>query len=217
MLQLFMGGSRRELPGFLTVAGASDRLALAPRSVRDLIYAGRLPSARLGRRHYLRVADIEAERRRRLGLPLPAQRDQPRAARRATRPAPPESGSIRAPQRRVDTNARRQRATQRALLFQRWLRSGHRPEAPLLPFTLLSVAAAATCGACGRVVRPGSRVVDAQSVDGRDATRLCLTCARRALLVWADERRREAVAARNLARVLGTISPTNSPPGTIAA
>ena len=49
----------------------ADRLRLAPRSVRDLIYTGRLPSARLGRRHFLRIPDVEAERRRRLGLPLP--------------------------------------------------------------------------------------------------------------------------------------------------
>src|SRR5439155_216717 len=70
-----------ELPGYVTVAGAADRLRLAPRSVRDLIYTGRLPSARLGRRHFLKITDIELERRRRLGLPLP----QPRSVARRRR------------------------------------------------------------------------------------------------------------------------------------
>src|SRR5215210_4647248 len=76
-----------ELPGFVTVAVAADRLRLAPRSVRDLVYTGRLASARLGRRHFLRVPDVEAERRRRLGLPLPQAR---RPRRERPRPdAPP--------------------------------------------------------------------------------------------------------------------------------
>src|SRR6266849_5839855 len=70
-----------ELPGYVTVAGAADRLRLAPRSVRDLIYTGRMPSARLGRRHFLRIPDVEAERRRRLGLPLPQSRPVPRRRR----------------------------------------------------------------------------------------------------------------------------------------
>src|SRR5947199_2992735 len=72
-----------ELPGYITVSAAAERLRLAPRSVRDLVYAGRLASARLGRRHFLRVPDVEAERRRRLGLPLP----KPRAAH-VPRPRP---------------------------------------------------------------------------------------------------------------------------------
>src|SRR5438034_2048596 len=76
-----------QLPGYVTVAGAADRLRLAPRSVRDLIYIGRLPSARLGRRHILRIPDVEAERRRRLGLPLPPARTAARR-RRALRPEP---------------------------------------------------------------------------------------------------------------------------------
>src|SRR5439155_25093699 len=73
-----------ELPGYVTVAVAAERLRLAPRSVRDLVYAGRMPSARLGRRHFLRVPDVETERRRRLGLPLPQPR---RVSRRAARGA----------------------------------------------------------------------------------------------------------------------------------
>src|SRR5687768_2817963 len=70
-----------ELPGYVTVSAAAERLRLAPRSVRDLVYAGRLPSARLGRRHFLRVTDVEAERRRRLGLPLPQARTVARSRR----------------------------------------------------------------------------------------------------------------------------------------
>jgi hypothetical protein len=58
---------------------------------------------------------------------------------------------------------------------------------------------------------------DAQPVDGRAATRLCPTCARRAMLAWADERRREAAAARRLARELGTVLPAVSPPQTETA
>src|SRR5919201_4513282 len=83
-----------ELPGYVTVAVAADRLRLAPRSVRDLVYTGRMPSARLGRRHLLRIPDVEAERRRRLGLPLPPPRPAARR-RRGTRrrpDAPPAPG-----------------------------------------------------------------------------------------------------------------------------
>ena len=76
------------LPGYASVARAAEVLHLAPRSVRDLIYAGRLPSARIGRLHYVRASDLEAERRRRLGLRLPARRiprrqAQPDSARQA--------------------------------------------------------------------------------------------------------------------------------------
>jgi hypothetical protein len=47
-------------------------------------------------------------------------------------------------------------------------------------------------------------MVDAGPVDGRPAARLCLSCARRALLAWSDTRRRESVAARRLVQELGT-------------
>ncbi|HEX8968016.1 MAG TPA: helix-turn-helix domain-containing protein, partial [Chloroflexota bacterium] len=58
-----------KLPGYASVARASEVLRLAPRSVRDLIYTGRLPSQRIGRLHYIHATDLEVERRRRLGLP----------------------------------------------------------------------------------------------------------------------------------------------------
>src|ERR671938_207708 len=75
-----MARSTPVVPGFVTVQGAGEVLHLAPRSVRDLIYAGRLPSVRLGRLHFVSTADLEVERRRRLGLALP----RPGAACRRT-------------------------------------------------------------------------------------------------------------------------------------
>jgi predicted RNA-binding Zn-ribbon protein involved in translation (DUF1610 family) len=54
------------------------------------------------------------------------------------------------------------------------------------------------CAACGRVLRPGERAVQALET----AERLCRTCGRRALLDWADHRRLEAAAARRLAQDL---------------
>src|SRR5438105_15227231 len=92
------------LPGYLTVAGAADRLRLAPRSVRDLVYTGRMPSARLGRRHFLRVPDVEAERRRRLGLPLPPARPVARRRHRLR----PQPAALPTPLR-VDGPSMRQR------------------------------------------------------------------------------------------------------------
>jgi hypothetical protein len=202
-----------ELPGYVTVAAAADRLRLAPRSVRDLVYAGRLPSARLGRRHLLRVPDVEAERRRRLGLPLPGERPIARR-RRVLRPRPDlpptprVGGDALARTRAVSpshSEARRERARQRAAQLERWLRAGHRSELPPLPFAPFELGPEpAACEACRRAVRPGGRMVSASANDGRPAARLCLTCARRALLVWSDGRRREAVAARRLAQELGT-------------
>lgn len=236
-----MASTARELPGFVSVKGASDRLRLAPRSVRDLIYVGRLPSTRLGRRHYLRLGDVEAERRRRLGLPLPAPRvrritqaaDAPAFARRPAEPVDESQGSVSvsvsrqhrshgasAPvppeQRRAASLTRRRRAAQRADQFERWLRSGHRPVEPALPFGVVALSAPAACGACGRALRAGGHGVDVAPLDGRDAARLCLTCARRTLLAWSDERRREAHAARRLARDLGLV-PTAAPPLSQAA
>ena len=38
-----------------------------------------------------------------------------------------------------------------------------------------------------------------EPTDGHAAAVLCLTCGRRAVLRWADDRRRESVAARRLA------------------
>ncbi|MCC7370897.1 MAG: hypothetical protein IT306_20960 [Chloroflexi bacterium] len=52
-------------PGFLSVQAAAERLGLQPRSVRYLIEEGRLQSQRLGRIHFLPVAQVEAYRRKR--------------------------------------------------------------------------------------------------------------------------------------------------------
>jgi hypothetical protein len=200
------------LPGYVSVAGAAARLHLAPRSVRDLVYSGRLPSARLGRRHFLRVLDVEAERRRRLGLPLPqvkaGVRGQPGLrSRPSERPKPQRLAADDASQPRVAgtvrSEARHERAQQRAAEFERWLRSGHATGTPSLPFTTVDLDAETACDACRRPVRTGGRMVDAAAAEGRSAARLCLTCARRALLAWSDGRRREAVAARRLAQTLG--------------
>jgi hypothetical protein len=203
-----------ELPGYVTVAGAADRLRLASRSVRDLIYTGRIPSARLGRRHFLKILDVEVERRRRLGLPLPSARPVARD-RRVVRQQP---SALPTPQRfssaatvrpraarSVSSEARRERAQQRTAQLERWLRSGHGSGTPGLPFTLVDLGVEpAACDACRRLVRAGGRMVDASAADGRPPARLCLTCARRTLLAWSDSRRREAVAARRLAHDLGT-------------
>jgi hypothetical protein len=203
------------LPGYIPVAGAATRLHLASRSVRDLIYGGRLPSTRLGRRHFLRVLDVEAERRRRLGLPLPQRMSgvrrtsRPRRSERST-PQRVAAEATRVPRAAspVRSEARQERAEQRAADLERWLRSGHASGAPSLPFVTVDLDAEAACDACRRPVRAGGRMVDAAAADGRSAARLCLTCARRALLAWSDSRRREAVAARRLAQALG---PTYAP------
>jgi hypothetical protein len=203
-----------ELPGYVTVAGAADRLRLAPRSVRDLIYTGRMPSARLGRRHFLRIADVEVERRRRLGLPLPQLRPVPRR-RRVLRQQPDaqatpqrvSGGATVQPRaaRPVSSEARRERAAERAAQLDRWLRTGHGPGTPRLPFATFDLGAeSAACDACRRPVRAGGRMVHAVAADARLDARLCLTCARRALLAWSDSRRREAVAARRMVQELGT-------------
>ncbi len=207
----------------MTVRGASERLGLAARSVRDLIYAGRLPSQRLGRVHYLHTPDVEAERRRRLGLPVPTtqrathRRARPGAPRglRAVREQPPVLED-RVP-RRVDTRARRERAALRAEAFDRWLRSGHHPAQPGLPFAVVTRPGDTPCGACERRIPAGRRLVDAAAADGRPFTLLCITCARRAMLSWADERRREAVAARLLARDLGAIASASDAPSAARA
>jgi hypothetical protein len=203
------------LPGYIPVAGAATRLHLASRSVRDLIYGGRLPSTRLGRRHFLRVLDVEAERRRRLGLPLPQRVSGVRRVPRPERGERPTSQRLAAEPRSlpqaaspVRSEARHERAQQRTSEFERWLRSGHASGMPSLPFVTVDLDVEAACDACRRPVRAGGRMVDAGVADGRSAARLCLTCARRALLAWSDSRRREAVAARRLAQALG---PTYTP------
>jgi hypothetical protein len=173
-------------------------LHLAPRSVRDLIYAGRLPSVRIGRLHYVRASDLELERRRRLGLPPAAGRARrPRVL--ASRPA--SGARVRErPREHIDPALRRQRAAERASIVRAWAER-HMPSAPNVPFEVESVAEPVTCAACGRQVRRG-RMVRAEG------DRLCVTCGRRALLTWADRRRLEAAAARRLSQELGAIEPS---------
>jgi hypothetical protein len=176
------------LPGYATVARASEVLHLAPRSVRDLIYAGRLPSLRIGRLHYVRAGDLELERRRRLGLRPPARRPRTSRPRSSTRTTAPE-------RRPVDPALRGQRAIQRAADVSRWAER-HHPTQPQVPFATAIAVEGAACAICGRELRVGARVV----ASGQE--RLCLACGRRALLDWADRRRQEAAAARRLAQDL---------------
>lgn len=167
---------------------SSGVLHLAPRSVRDLIYAGRLPSVRIGRVHFVRATDLEVERRRRLGLQLP-----PRKARR------PRPHRERARGRsHTDPAVRQQRAAERAALVNQWAQR-HHPAAPELPFAATVVEASTSCAICGRHIRVGRRVIH----PAQDDVTLCLACGRRALLDWADHRRLEAAAARRMADDLG--------------
>jgi hypothetical protein len=199
---------RSPVPGFLTVTGAAEQLRLAPRSVRDLIYTGRLPSVRLGRVHFMAVGDVELERRRRLGLPLPPRlrrprRDPPRSASEAGQPR------VAAPRRAAEQTTRRQRAAERAALLERWLHTGHQV-APALPFSVVSVAEPTRCDACHRTLSPGARSVEVAPTDERAAARLCLVCGRRAVLRWADDRRRESLAARRLASDASFVEPSHA-------
>jgi hypothetical protein len=188
------------VPGFVTVGGAGEALHLAPRSVRDLIYSGRLPSVRLGRLHFVSAADLELERRRRLGLALP----RPRSARPKRLRAPGESPPPRH-RRQADPAERARRAQERSQALQEWLgTAAHRfraasPNAapgPELPFRPESAPVGATCAVCGRTLKAGERAFSEQH-GGR---LVCARCGRRALLAWADQRAREAAAARQLAR-----------------
>ena len=188
------------LPGYTTVRESGRVLHLAPRSVRDLIYSGRLPSLRIGRLHYVRATDLELERRRRLGLRLPSRtprsphmrppREQARPPRKQARPGA-ERGSS-------DPALRRERAAERAALVNRWAER-HHPATPELPFAANVAAGPTACAICGRGIRAGVRVVQPT----QDESPLCLTCGRRVLLDWADHRRLEAAAARRMAQELG--------------
>jgi hypothetical protein len=182
------------LPGYATVRHSSGVLHLAPRSVRDLIYSGRLPSVRIGRLHYLRATDLELERRRRLGLRLPNSSSKPRASRVREAGA---AGRPRTERGHVDPALRRERAAERAALVSRWAER-HHPAAPDLPFTATVANDPTTCAICGRAIRAGARVVSPTE----DGTHLCVTCGRRVLLDWADRRRLEASAARRMANDL---------------
>jgi hypothetical protein len=173
---------------------------LAPRSVRDLIYSGRLPSLRIGRLHYVRSSDLEHERRRRLGLPLPRRRAA--AGTRPRRVTPRSGPRPHAEQRpHADPAGRRQRAAERAALVSRWAARHHADE-PRVPFAVVSVSEPTTCAACGREVRQGRMV---ESTEGAPA-RLCLQCGRRAILDWADRRRLESATARRLAHELRSVA-----------
>ena len=177
---------------------AAELLHLAPRSVRDLIYAGRLPSVRVGRRHYVRSADLELERRRRLGLKLP-----PSPSRAEPRHRIHSAEAPRSPHRVTDPARRRERAAERAAIVERWLER-HAGAHPNVPFAPAIADQPFACQACGRQLRTGARYLLTQL----DDERLCLTCGRRALNDWADQRRLEAAAARRLAQQL---SPTKAP------
>ena len=180
------------LPGYASVPAVAEVLHLAPRSVRDLIYSGRLPSLRVGRLHYVRATDLEIERRRRLGLRLPPARVRSRRAR-VVRPGAPRR------QPALDSPPRRERAAQRAAMVSRWMQR-HGLAQPRVPFAPAFADAAFACTTCSRQVRAGARCVQATEDDDR----LCLTCGRRALFDWADRRRLEATAARRLAQDLGS-------------
>jgi hypothetical protein len=182
------------LPGYASVGRASEILHLAPRSVRDLIYTGRLPSLRVGRLHYIKSTDLELERRRRLGLPLP-RRTSPRVH---TRRHPARAAAAH---QRVDPEVRRQRAAARAELVKHWAQR-HEVFEPRVPAVVHAVITPVTCDACGREVRRG-RYLELSPDPGQPAVSLCTTCARRALLEWADRRRLEAAAARRLSESLG--------------
>jgi excisionase family DNA binding protein len=180
------------LPGYATVARASEVLHLAPRSVRDLIYAGRLPSTRMGRRHFIRASDLDAERRRRLRLPLPRSRP----ARHA---APRRLAAVRPP---VDPAVRAQRMIERTSTRAHWARM-HPAAESHVPFRVLIGAETAVCASCGTDLSAVPRRVEHQPGQSEAPRRLCVRCARRELLGWSDERRAEATAARRLAHSLG--------------
>ena len=188
------------LPGYASVARASEVLHLAPRSVRDLIYAGRIPSLRIGRLHYIRAADLEQERRRRLGLPLRRQRSQPRTSRRR------QPGAAHQPRNRsLDEALRSQRAAERAELATRWAHR-HGIVEPRMPAHVREVLDPLACESCGRKLRTGRYIEFA--ADSQLPAQLCVTCGRRALLEWADLRRQESSTARQMAHSLGQPEPS---------
>ena len=183
--------------------------------MRDLIYAGRLPSLRVGRLHYIKAADLELERQRRLGLPLPS------APRRAARPLTPRPRRPRAAQAqpradrsegqaqlpilgdgsvRCGSELRRQRAAERAELASRWAHR-HSPSMACVPAHILAVTSPETCESCGREVRHGQFVEFTPEIE-QAAVRLCVGCGRRTLLDWAD-RQRELPPADRFGPLLG--------------
>jgi hypothetical protein len=212
MRQLHVARVAAVLPGYATVGRASEVLHLAPRSVRDLIYSGRLPSLRIGRPHFVRAADLEIERRRRLGPRLPSAR---RASTRDRSQRPPSERRHVDPElrRHVDPELRRQRAAERSALVSRWAER-HEPAGPSVPFAVSLASSPATCTSCNREIRTGARLIQALP----DTAPLCLRCGRRSLLAWSDRRRLEAATARQMAHDLGArAADTSTPPATRAA
>jgi excisionase family DNA binding protein len=199
------------LPGYASVGRASEVLHLAQRSVRDLIYSGRLPSVRVGRRHYIKTSDLDLERRRRLGVPVRRHAASPAARETTSAPARPRARAPR--QQSLDAALRRRRAAERAELVSRWAQR-HGVVEPHVPAHVLSVTEPLECDACGRTVRAG-RMVELMAASEASSGRLCVTCGRRALLDWADRRRLEAAAARRLSQSLGeadaNVNPTDAP------
>ena len=65
-------------PGYLSVRRAAEMLGLHPRSVIYLLAVGRLTSQRLGRWHFLPVAEVERYRRVRRDRAARAARNRPR-------------------------------------------------------------------------------------------------------------------------------------------
>jgi hypothetical protein len=107
-------------------------------------------------------------------------------------------------------STRSQRAAERAALLERWLQSRHEPATPALPFRVVDVVERTACDVCGRPLQPAARCVQVASDAGVDAARLCLVCGRRAVLHWADERRRESIAARRLAADASVVEPATA-------
>jgi hypothetical protein len=140
--------------------------------------------------HYIRATDLESERRRRLGLPLPR------------RPARQRLVGPRAVRTRIDPAVRAQRAAERRDAREHWART-HPAAQPELPFRVLTGRETAVCASCGAALAPGARQVERAATERQPATVLCVRCARRALLAWADARHDEAFSARRLARTLG--------------
>lgn len=188
-----MGRVAAVLPGYATVKHASEVLHLAPRSVRDLIYSGRLPSVRVGHPYFVRAADLEVERRRRLGLRPPVRLARAPRARSSGVP-----GRQSAERRSTDPALRRQRAAEREAIVSQWA-ARHTPTGPGVPFMVRIASVPVTCEICSREIHDGRRMVMAMPDDAP----LCLACGRRALLDWADHRRLEATAARSMAHELG--------------
>jgi len=175
--------------------------------VRDLIYAGRLPSLRIGRLHYVRATDLELERRRRLGLPLPRRRPAGARVRRSPRAVGLRPHAEHHSQPHADLAARRERAAERAALVSRWAQR-HQVAEPQVPFAVVPVERPVSCASCGQEVRHG-RVVEAR--EGTPSSELCLPCGRRAILDWADRRRIESATARRLAHELRAVPVTSTP------